>query len=89
MNNSYNFLCSLNINDYNFLIIKEQKNQSHSGTAIIYIFKALAHSSGYDSTDEELGDGGETHIHKNRQRLRAARSEEFLDRANDDRRGGR
>jgi hypothetical protein len=51
--------------------------------------KALAHSSGYDSTDEELGDGGDAHIHRNRARLRAARSEEFLDRANDDRRGGR
>jgi len=51
--------------------------------------EGLAHSSGYDSTDEELGDGGETQVHRNKQRLRAARSEEFLDRTNDDRRGGR
>ena len=51
--------------------------------------KALAHSSGYDSTDEELGDGGEGHQHRNRAKLRAARSEEFLDRGNDERRGGR
>ena len=50
-----------------------------------------AQSSGYDSTDEELGDGGDAHGHltQNRARLRA-RSEEFLDRANkDDRRGVR
>merc|ERR1719356_643500 len=51
--------------------------------------EALAHSSGYDSTDEELGDGDNTHLNKSRARLRAARSEEFLDRANDERRGGR
>ena len=48
------------------------------------IFKA--HSSGYDSTDEELGDA---HGHRTQARLRA-RSEEFLDRTNnDDRRGVR
>ena len=47
-----------------------------------------AHSSGYDSTDEELGDA-HAHLTQNRARLRA-RSEEFLDRANnDDRRGVR
>jgi len=51
--------------------------------------EALAHSSGYDSTDEEPGDGGDGHQHRNRARLRAARSEEFLDRGNDERRGGR
>ena len=44
-----------------------------------------AQSSGYDSTDDELGDGGDAHGHlaRNRARLRA-RSEEFLDRANKD-----
>ena len=39
--------------------------------------QALAHSSGYDSTDEE--DGLEPH-HRGQGGLRGARSEEFLDR---------
>ena len=55
------------------------------------MFILKAQSSGYDSTDEELGDGGDAHAHltQNRARLRA-RSEEFLDRANNgDRRGVR
>ena len=55
------------------------------------MFILKAQSSGYDSTDEELGDGGDAHAHltQNRARLRA-RSEEFLDRANkEDRRVGR
>ena len=59
---------------------------------LIYVlFISKAQSSGYNSTDEELGDGGDAHgdLTRNRARLRA-RSEEFLDRANkDDRRGVR
>merc|ERR1719394_8159 len=49
--------------------------------------RALAHSSGYDSTDEEMEAGGDTadmisvrHDRGDRSRLRGARSEEFLDR---------
>ena len=61
-------------------------------------FQALAHSSGYDSTDEEMEAGGDTadmisvrHGHgHDRSRLRGARSEEFLDRPHlEERRGPR
>ena len=47
--------------------------------------QALAHSSGYDSTDEE--DGLEPH-HRGNGGLRGARSEEFLDRRSPERRPG-
>ena len=49
-------------------------------------FQALAHSSGYDSTDEE-DPGLEPHT-RGHTGLRAARSEEFLDRRSPERRPG-
>ena len=54
----------------------------------VFTFQALAHSSGYDSTDEEeagLGLEGQPRGHTG---LRGARSEEFLDRRSPERRQG-